>query len=340
MGFDTECDLAVEAGRDPSLARGIAAFRARLLAEHLGVTQEDVEQEHARAGSLIAAIERLRGDGRSLDVFEGRISADVDDVVPDAELIDPSRPYDAQLVPKEHRPPARRQVVMGAVGLLILVLLAAFWQWSPVREYLNVAELADALDSLASGPTAALVTIGGFLVGGLLVMPVLLLIAVTVLAFGPWWGFLYAFVGMTASAVLTFGIGRLLGRSLMDRWAGLRLKQINTMLRSKGIFAVITLRVLPLAPFSIINAVAGASHISAKDFVLGTVIGELPGLLSLALFVDQINETMRHPGPGSIGLLAALTAVILLGVAALRRWLRAHPEGRRSSSPPAAAHRR
>ena len=47
----------------------------------------------------------------------------------------------------------------------------------------------------------AVVTVAGFLIGGLLVMPVLLLIAVTILAFGPWWGFLYAFIGMTASAM-------------------------------------------------------------------------------------------------------------------------------------------
>ncbi len=331
MGFDSECDLAVEAGGDPRIARAIRGFRTRLLAEHLDVSPEAVEREFRRDGSLIGAIERLRRDGRSLDIFSGSISADVDEVVPDAELIDPSRPYDAQLIPKAHRPPARRQLVMGGLGLLSLILLAAFWQWSPVREQLNVAELARTLDDLVSGPWAALVTLGVFLVGGIVVMPVLLLIAVTVLAFGPWWGFLYAFIGMTASAWLTFGIGRLLGRSLVDRLAGARLKQINTMLRSKGVLAVITLRVLPLAPFSIINAVAGASQIRTKDFLIGTIIGELPGLLSLALFVDQINETIRHPGPGSIAMLAVLAAFILLGVAVLQRWLQAHPDGPRSS---------
>lgn len=328
MGFDTECDLAVEAAGDPNISRGIALFRSRLLGEHLGVSPEAVEEEYARDGSLIGTIERLRGEGRSLDLFEGRVSADVDEVVPDAELIDPSRPYDAQLIPPEHRPPARRQLVMGGLGLLALIAMAAFWQWTPIREQVNVADLAERLETFAHGPVAALVTLMGFLLGGLLVMPVLLLIAVTVLAFGPWWGFLYAFLGMTLSAMVTFGIGRLLGRSLVDRWAGLRLKQINSMLQSKGVFAVITLRILPLAPFSIINAVAGASHIRTRDFLVGTILGELPGLLSLALFVDQINETIRHPGPGSIGLLAILAGVIFLGVAALRRWLRAHPPGR------------
>lgn len=339
MGFDTECDLAVEAGDDLGLRRGIAAFRHRLLSEHLGVSLPEVERAYAIDGSLIGAIERLRGEGRSLDVFDERVSADVDDVVPDAELIDPSRPYDAQLVPIEHRPPARRQLVQGSLGLLALILLATFWQWGPIREQLNVPELADRLEALAQGPMAAMVAIGGFVVGGLLVMPVLALIAVTVLTFGPWWGFVYAFVGMTASAWLTFGLGRLFGRSLVDRLSGRRLQQVNRMLQSKGIVAVIVLRILPLAPFSIINAVAGASHITAKDFLIGTIIGELPGLLSLALFVDQINETIRHPGPGSIALLAVLTGAIVAGVTGLRRWLQAHPIGPHADQAPRGTRR-
>lgn len=342
MGVDTECDLAVESGGEPDIRRRILAFRNRLLAEHLGVSVQDVEAAGMREPSLIRVIEGFRRDeGRSLDDFDSCISAEVDDVVPDADFIDPSRPYEAQLVPREHRPPARRHLVTASLGLLALVLLAAFWQWTPVREQLNVSEMAAALEAWAQGPMAAVVTIAGFMVGSVLVMPVLVLIAVTIVAFGPWWGFWYAFLGMTVSALLTFAIGRVSGRAIVDRLAGTRLHDVSRLLGSKGIVAVITMRVFPLAPFSIINAVAGASHITARDFVVGTVIGELPGLVSLALFIDQINEAVRHPGPGSIGLLAVLAAAIVLAVFGLRRWLRVHPmkEGG-DGRPPGAARRR
>jgi phospholipase D1/2 len=83
---------------------------------------------------------------------------------------------------------------------------------------------------------------------------------------------------------------------------------------------------LPVAPFSILNAVAGASHIRARDFFLGTVLGELPGLLGLALFLDQVTETIRHPGPGSILLLVVIAAGIVLIAWALGRWLSNRPE--------------
>jgi phospholipase D1/2 len=326
MGLDTECDLAIQAEGQVSVQRQIALFRHRLLAEHLGVELGQIERELEKDGSLIGTIERLRSSGRSLETFDVRIAADIDEVVPDADFIDPSRPYEAQFIPPEQRRPARRQLITGALALFALIVLAALWQWTPAREYLDVLVMAAQLEEFARGPMAPFATVAGFVVGGFLVMPVLLLIAVTIVAFGPWWGFLYAFIGMTVSAMATFWIGRLLGRHLIDRLSGSRLYHVSQTLASKGVLAVVTIRILPLAPFSIVNAVAGASHIKTRDFLLGTMIGEFPGLLSLALFVDQIQETIRHPGPGSLGFLALLAALVVAVLWGIRRWLRTHPD--------------
>ena len=61
MGFDTECDLAIETSGDGEIDRTIADFRNRLLGEHLDVGPAQVTESIAREGSLIASIERLRG---------------------------------------------------------------------------------------------------------------------------------------------------------------------------------------------------------------------------------------------------------------------------------------
>ena len=76
------------------------------------------------------------------------------------------------------------------------------------------------------------------------------------------------------------------------------------------------------------------SYLFVKDFVIGTVLGELPGLLSLALFVDQIYETIRRPGPGSIAMLALLAGILVLAGWGLRRWLKGVPDGAASRSRP------
>jgi phospholipase D1/2 len=326
MGFDTECDLAIEAAGQPAVRRAIASFRQALLAEHLGVSPEAVGRELKKDGSLIGAVERLRGAGRSLGYFDGTVSADVNEVVPDEAFIDPSRPYEAQFIPEERRKPALRQIIGGTSGLLALVVLAGLWHWTPLRELIDVTSMVDSLEEVAHGPMALPVTVGAFLIGGLLVMPVMVLIAVTILAFGPWWGFWYALIGMTASALLTFGIGRLLGRRLIDHLSGSWVHRISRTLAKKGVLTVVALRMLPVAPFSILNAVAGASHIRAKDFFVGTVLGELPGLLGLALFLDQVTETIRHPGLGSILLLVIIAVGIIVTAWGLSRWLSNRPQ--------------
>ena len=62
MGFDTECDVAIEGHADL-----ISSFREGLLAEHLGVSPEEVADTLEREGSLIATIERLNASqGRGL----------------------------------------------------------------------------------------------------------------------------------------------------------------------------------------------------------------------------------------------------------------------------------
>jgi uncharacterized membrane protein YdjX (TVP38/TMEM64 family) len=297
-----------------------------LLGEHLGVAADAVDREVKKDGSLIGAVERLRGSGRSLGDFDGTVSADVNEVVPDEAFIDPSRPYETQFVPAERRKPALRQIAAGAAALLALVLLAGLWQWTPLRDLIDVTWLVNQLEEVRNGPAALLLTVAGFLIGGLLVMPVMVLIAVTILAFGPWWGFWYALIGMTASALLTFGIGRLLGRRLIDHLSGSWVHRISRTLAAKGVLTVMTLRMLPVAPFSILNAVAGASHLRSRDFFIGTVLGELPGLISLALFLDQVTETIRHPDVGSVLLLIVIIAGIVCTAWALTRWLSNRPQ--------------
>ena len=67
MGLDTECDLVLDAELNPSQTGAIAAFRNRLLAEHLGASPEAVAGALQAHGSLIAAIDSLRGGARSLE---------------------------------------------------------------------------------------------------------------------------------------------------------------------------------------------------------------------------------------------------------------------------------
>ncbi len=92
MGYDTECDLAVEAGDDSGNLPGvIRSVRDDLVREHLDVTAAELGARlRAHAGSLLAAIESLRSDeGRSLRAFDPESIAEDDSPLAESDLLDP-----------------------------------------------------------------------------------------------------------------------------------------------------------------------------------------------------------------------------------------------------------
>lgn len=95
MGFDSECDVVVEA--DPEAAdrtdvgRLVAALRADLLGEHLGVSAGVVSDAARRHGSFIRAIETLRGKGRTLRPFTASTVAGEASLFAENDLMDPDR---------------------------------------------------------------------------------------------------------------------------------------------------------------------------------------------------------------------------------------------------------
>ncbi len=91
VALDTECDLAIEA-RDPEERAAFRRLRARLVAEHLGVAPEVMEEAIAADG-LVAAIRRHMGGPRSLRVCEVPEEEGLLDPLVSSELLDPERPF-------------------------------------------------------------------------------------------------------------------------------------------------------------------------------------------------------------------------------------------------------
>ena len=94
LGLDTECDVSIDACRpaNESAEDTIRAIRDGLVAEHLGVAPRLVRNEVRKSGSLIATIEKLRGDGRSLRPYEVPDLNAVEAWLADNEALDPECP--------------------------------------------------------------------------------------------------------------------------------------------------------------------------------------------------------------------------------------------------------
>ena len=242
MGFDTECNLAIEARGEPRLRAAIAALRNRLLGEHLGC-----EPGGGRDGARRHRQPVRRASTRSPAVRArcGRISPtvppDLDALVPDAAVIDPERRAAvrrdgarARARAREQRPVHGRLVALGAARVRHRrarrrVALDAAARLA--RRSNALVAFADRIDDLPATPALVL---GAYVVAGLLVVPVTLLIAATGVVFGPVLGVVYALAGALLSGFVTYSIGRRLGRDTVRRLAGARLNRDQPQARASA----------------------------------------------------------------------------------------------------------
>jgi phospholipase D1/2 len=147
------------------------------------------------------------------------------------------------------------------------------------------------------------------------------LIAVTVIVFGPAFGVVYSLAGCLLSAVVLFEIGRLLPAAALRGRLRTRVQQLRVRLGGFGIASVAIVRIVPLGPFSVISLVAGMARVRRRAYLLGTAIGMLPGITINALFIDRIVAAIHAPSPATVMLAAAAAAACVILVVTLRRRL-------------------
>ena len=244
-------------------------------------------------------------------------------------LIDPALPQETDrliaVVAAGRRHTIYRYIRIMAAAVIVLGTLALVWWLTPLREWINISHAVAAMNRLGDSPAAPFVMLAAFLIGGLVVIPVNVLIAVTVLVFGPLFGALYALLGAVLSAELLYEIGRHFPAGDLRRRLHRATQRLRGRLQRHGLLAVAVVRVVPVAPYSVVNVAAGAMHIPRVQYLAGTALGMLPGIVFNALFIDRVVEALRRPNPWSYGLLvAAATLIVAMIVLIRRRVARAH----------------
>lgn len=216
----------------------------------------------------------------------------------------------------------RRWRLRAAAFVLLALVLAAAAAWFvlPLESWPTIAEVIAFAQRASASPLAPATAVLAFVVGGLVVFPINLSIAATIVVFGPFLGSVYALLGSVASAAVLHALGHHLPAERVARLLGARGERLRLRIVGLGFAAVALVRFLPVAPFSVTSFVAGAARIHRGGYIVGTALGMLPGIVLYALFVDRALAALADPHPLALLGVAAAIALIVAVALGVRAW--------------------
>lgn len=317
MGTDTECDLVIEADSS-EVRKQINAVRDRLVAEHCRCSAEALGAALADTGSLIAAIEQCKGSGAGLQPMDNTAAGSSEYDAYLGALADPEQPVSYQSILEMFgvRDRRRFQLALMTAGIFstVIVALSLLWYLTPLSDLTDPQFVRIQFAAVESSLWAPVLVIAAFLVAAATLFPINILIAGVAAAFGPWLGFVYASIGVLISALVTYAAGRWLGSNFLKDLLGKRLNRVRERVVRQGIVAVAAIRLVPVAPFTVVNLTAGASEIKLSDYFVGTLLGLAPGLIIMSFLGHQATDVFANPTLANVLLLLS-ALIVWIGVA-------------------------
>jgi uncharacterized membrane protein YdjX (TVP38/TMEM64 family) len=205
-------------------------------------------------------------------------------------------------------------VLFGGVGLVFLfgAQVLGFDGEATVEQWLGAA----------SGIWALPVAVVAFAALAFIGVPQFMLIAAAVVAFGPLTGFAYSWIGTMVSSLVGFYLGRIAGARVLERFSGDGVRRFMKLVGKNGFVASLIVRLVPSAPFIVVNMAAGVTPMRVRHFVAGTAIGIIPKIVLTAFAGASIVQVMRGEiGRNAVWLVLIGALWLVIGWFA-RHWLR------------------
>jgi uncharacterized membrane protein YdjX (TVP38/TMEM64 family) len=181
----------------------------------------------------------------------------------------------------------KRAMIKALIFVAFIVVAIYIVRFTPAREFFTRKALSQFLDR--AGFWAPLVFMVVYTLGVCLFVPGTLLTALGAALFGPYWGFVYVWLGAMAGATSAFWIGRTLGREFAASLIGNRLKKYDDAIGSNGFATVLYLR-LVYFPFTPMNFGMGLTKVRFLDYFWGTGLGIIVGTFIFTFFIGTLKE--------------------------------------------------
>jgi uncharacterized membrane protein YdjX (TVP38/TMEM64 family) len=214
---------------------------------------------------------------------------------------------------------SRRRAIL--VLVLAVVALALLWNFTPLREVLTPERIAKKLEIVEKSDWAPLYFLAAFVVGGLVMFPVTVMSAATAITFPPYKAAPISFTGILLSAALLHWLGARFLKKPVRKMLGETLHKVDAALKDKSILTIATLRMMPIAPFTLVNLAAGSMGVKFSDYMFGTALGLAPGLTMMCIFGRQVRAFWNHPSITK-ALVGVAIIIVWIGVSVvLQRWM-------------------
>lgn len=216
--------------------------------------------------------------------------------------------------PRKSAGHSRRLLLTALAAVLLLVCVAGTWRFTALHEIASVERVAQWLGNFRTEPWAPLVIVLVYVAANTVLFPNTILNAATILSLGTLWGLPTALTGSVVAAMIAYALGRRYGQERLRNLDSKTVERLAGRFRAAGPLQIAMLRLLPIAPYGVVNLVAGVVRVHPFSFALGTVLGLLPGNLLVTAFGHQLRSVLRDPSRGQIAIMGVVVATAAFGI--------------------------
>lgn len=181
-----------------------------------------------------------------------------------------------------------KKMILKVLLLIVFIISAVcLVQFTPMKSFMTAEGLSSFLQNV--GIWAPVVFMAIYALGICMFVPGTVLGAIGAVLFGPYFGFLYVWVGAMGGASAAFLIARYLGRDFAASLIGDRIKKYDEAIERNGFATVLYLR-LVYFPFTPLNFGMGLTRVGFWDYFFGTGLGILAGTFILLFFIGTLKS--------------------------------------------------
>lgn len=316
MGLDSECDIVVN---DEKSALRLCS---ELLGEHLGADPQAIE-DGLEAQGLLETIDAHAGGDRRLQRLRCEPGEQDPWLEPIAKMADLEQPIEfawpealdglgdsfpaigaaESVTPKrkaaEDATSERSEFPTRLVAWLFVVIVAgivgavAYSLAGESDADLSISAVLSHLRNYASHPATPFLAVPAFVIGSLVVAPVTGMIAVCALLFEPMVASLTAIAGTLAATLVNYKLGEYFSDAISAKIPKAVARRIDAIAQSSDVLSLTGLRLIPIAPFTIVNIAVGIAGVSLRQFLAATLLAMGPGVLFICYGVDRARAALE-----------------------------------------------